>query len=152
MTTGDTLAMAEGVCARRGQRFTPLRREVLAVIAAAERPLGAYDIIALMRGDRRQVAPPTIYRTLEFLAAQGLVHRVHSRNAYVVCRHADGDHSAELLVCKACGRVLEVPCTTLGAHVVDHAAAHGFTADAVAVEVHGTCRTCATDGPPGGLE
>jgi len=98
--------------------------------------------MALLATERERVAPPTVYRALDFLAAQGLVHRVHSKNAFVVCRAADAPHSATLLVCADCGRVAEVPCTTLERHVVEHARDFDFEVDAVAVEVRGRCGRC----------
>jgi Fur family zinc uptake transcriptional regulator len=136
------VARAERLLAGRGQRFTALRRRVLLLIAEAERPLGAYDLLALLGAERERVTPPTVYRTLDFLAAQGLVHRVHSKNAFVVCRAAGAPHSAALLICATCGRVREVPCTALEHHVVDHAAAYDFAVESVAVEVRGRCVDC----------
>lgn len=139
----DTLmARAEQLCAARGQRFTALRRRVLRFIAEADRPLGAYDILALLGAAGERVAPPTVYRTLDFLAAQGLVHRVHSKNAFVVCRVAGAPHSAALLLCSVCGRAREVPCTALERHVVEHARAYGFAVESVAVEARGRCADC----------
>ncbi len=141
--TPDTLvARAERLCAARGQRFTPLRRRVLRLIAEAERPLGAYDLLASLAAERDRVAPPTIYRALDFLAAQGLIHRVHSKNAFVVCRAAEAPHSAALLICADCGRVREVPCDALERHVVAHASDFDFAVESVAVEVRGRCAAC----------
>ena len=55
-------------------------------------------------------APITVYRALDFLMANGLVHRIESRNAYLACAH---DHDAAALVafliCERCGSVGEIP-------------------------------------------
>ena len=136
------VARAARLCAARGQRFTALRRRVLRQIAEAARPLGAYDILARLGAEGDRVAPPTVYRTLDFLAAQGLVHRVHSKNAFVVCRAAGAPHSAALLICAVCGRVREVPCAVLERHVVDHAREFDFEVESLAVEVRGRCAAC----------
>jgi len=136
------MARAEWLCAARGERFTALRRRILRLIAEADRPLGAYDLLALLGAERERVAPPTVYRALDFLAAQGLVHRVHSKNAFVVCRAAGAPHSAALLICSACGRVREVPCTALERHVIEHAGAYDFAVESLAVEVRGRCAGC----------
>ncbi|MFP4269995.1 MAG: Fur family transcriptional regulator [Alphaproteobacteria bacterium] len=136
------MARAEQLCAARGQRFTALRRRVLRLIAEADRPLGAYDLLARLGADGARVAPPTVYRTLDFLAAQGLVHRVHSKNAFVVCRVAGAPHSATLLLCSVCGRVREVPCPALERHVVEHARDYDFGVESLAVEVRGRCAEC----------
>ena len=136
------VAHAERLCAARGQRFTALRRRVLRLMAEADHPLGAYDLLALLGAEGERVAPPTVYRTLDFLAAQGLVHRVHSKNAFVVCRAAGAPHSAALLICSVCGRVREVPCTAVERHVVEHARDHDFAVDSIAVEARGRCAVC----------
>ena len=136
------LAHADRLCAARGQRFTPLRRSVLRLIAEADQPLGAYDIIARLGAEGDKVAPPTVYRALDFLCAQGFVHRVHSENAFVVCHAAGKPHSAALLICRVCGRVREVPCTLLERHVVAHAGEFDFTVESLAVEVRGLCAEC----------
>lgn len=133
---------AARLCARRGERFTPLRRRVLELIAQADRPVGAYELKDRLTEERGVVAPPTVYRALDFLDGQGLVHRIHSRNAYVVCARADAPHSAELLLCRVCGRVVEVPCVAMERHLVDHAGSVGFTVERIVVEVMGVCRDC----------
>ncbi|TVQ33440.1 MAG: transcriptional repressor [Geminicoccaceae bacterium] len=133
---------AARICARRGERFTPLRRRILELIAAAGRPVGAYELKDQLGAERGPVAPPTVYRTLDFLDGQGLIHRIHSKNAYVVCAQAEAAHSAELLICRACGRVAELPCKALEQHLIDHAATLGFAVEAVCVEVAGICSDC----------
>lgn len=141
--TDALLERAALLCEGRGQRFTPVRRRVLEAIAAAEQPLGAYDIMAEIGSRGERMAPPTVYRALDFLVAQGLVHRVHSQNAFVVCRAGDAPHSAALYLCRLCGRVLEVPCAALEGHVAEHANDVGFAVESLAVEVRGICAECA---------
>ncbi len=141
-STAALIAHAERLCSARGQRFTPLRRRVLEAIAAASQPLGAYDILSHLAQERGRVAPPTVYRALDFLMAQGFVHRVHSRNAFVICCAAEAPHSAVLYLCRDCGRVIEVPCAALEDHVVAHAREVGFRAESLAIEVRGLCAAC----------
>ena len=98
---------AEEFCAARGQRLTPMRRQVLQALLASHKPLGAYEIIErLAQGGR--LAPITVYRALDFLRENGLVHRIESRNAFVACvhHHAGGD-PVVFLICERCGTVGE---------------------------------------------
>src|SRR6516162_4418207 len=44
--SSDAMAVAEALCAQRGQRLTPIRRKVLAALLASHKPLGAYEFIA----------------------------------------------------------------------------------------------------------
>ena len=49
------------------------------------KPLGAYDLAELLGPKGRRLAPITVYRALDFLMEQGLVHRLASQNAYIAC-------------------------------------------------------------------
>ena len=77
----ERLQSAAQQCAQDGSRFTELRRQVYALILGSDKPLGAYDLIQCLQDSRQQdskkpaktVAPPTIYRTLDFLLAQGFI-------------------------------------------------------------------------------
>ena len=74
------LAEAEAICARQGLRLTTLRKRVLELVWASHKPLGAYDILGVLsEEDGRRAAPPTVYRALDFLLENGLVHRIAQR-------------------------------------------------------------------------
>ncbi|HEV3397502.1 MAG TPA: transcriptional repressor, partial [Xanthobacteraceae bacterium] len=77
--SADAMAHAEALCAARRERLTPTRRHVLEALAASHRPLGAYEIIDRLAERGPRPAPITVYRALDFLLAQGLVHRIESR-------------------------------------------------------------------------
>ena len=79
--TADAIAHAEQVCAQRAQKFTPIRRQVLQALLSSHRPLGAYEVIDELAKSMPRPAPITVYRALDFLMENGLVHRIESRNA-----------------------------------------------------------------------
>ena len=83
--TADALTHAEALCAERAQRLTPIRRQVLEVLLESHKPLGAYEIMDRAAAHGARPAPITIYRALDFLRDNGLVHRIESRNAFVAC-------------------------------------------------------------------
>ena len=90
---------------------------------------------------RAPAKPPTIYRSLDFLAVLGLVHRIESLNAFVACGGQHQSHSAQFLICDCCGRIDELDLGSSDA--VAAAAAHqGFQIDRVVLEAHGRCRDC----------
>src|ERR1700730_19032369 len=112
--SADAITHAEAVCAERGERLTAPRRQVLEVLASSHKPIGAYEIMdALAR--KRRPAPITVYRALEFLMKQGLVHRIESRNAYLACAHNhDSGAIVAFLMCDTCGAAGEVPTAAMG--------------------------------------
>ncbi len=108
--TADAMDHAEQVCERRAQKFTPIRRQVLQALLSSHRPLGAYEVIDELAKSMPRPAPITVYRALDFLMENGLVHRIESRNAFLACAH---DHDAAamvaFLICERCGSVGEIP-------------------------------------------
>jgi Fur family zinc uptake transcriptional regulator len=148
--TEGLLDKAETVCERRGANLTALRRHVLGLVLDAASPAGAYELLDRLRQTRRGAAPPTIYRTLDFLLEQGLIHRVERLAAFVGCvagctANPDGKshtHAAQFLICRECGRVIEMQ----DHHVstVLRRAAHdvGFAVLGATIEAEGVCSMC----------
>ena len=133
--SADALAHAEALCVKRGERLTPMRRHVLEVLAASHKPLGAYEIIERLEPKGPRPAPITVYRALEFLMANGLVHRIESRNAFLACAH---DHDAAamvaFLICERCGSVGEIPAAPVAQSLSTAARASGFAPKLSVVE------------------
>src|SRR3546814_13485660 len=102
-------------------------------------PMGAYDVLAKLNEDGRRAAPMTVYRAIDFLMEQGLVHRLASRNAFVGCENPDAPHSGQFLICKRCGRVAELDEGHIGKAIVRGAARAGFDVALHDVEVEGFC-------------
>jgi Fur family zinc uptake transcriptional regulator len=136
------LAAAADLCRRRGARFTPLRRRVLELVWGGHAPVGAYQVLERLSRDGRRAAPPTVYRALDFLMAQGLVHRLESLNAYIGCPRPDQRHRAQYLICESCGDAAEVEITGLERTIAATAAAHEFAVSGQTVEVRGVCGAC----------
>jgi Fur family zinc uptake transcriptional regulator len=88
-------------------------------------------------------APITVYRALDFLMENGLVHRIESRNAYLACAH---DHDAAamvaFLICERCGSVGEIPAMPAAQNINTAARATGFAPKLSVVEITGTCMHC----------
>jgi Fur family zinc uptake transcriptional regulator len=122
--------------------LTPLRREVLALIQAAEKPIKAYELLSVLSARCGPTAPPTIYRTLNYLLEQGHIHRIACLNAYAACAHAPAATDHVFLICEACGDAEEVACEGARTALVDVGAGRGFQAVQVTMEVRGACADC----------
>ena len=137
------LGAARQVCARRRRRLTGLRQRVLELVWARHQPVGAYDILAALRGERKGAAPATVYRALEFLQESGLVHRIESRNAFVGCAAPRAPHSGQFLLCRGCNAVAEMDSAEVGEVLARQAAELGFRVEGQTVELGGLCPDCA---------
>ena len=140
-----TLAQAERLCAQRGVRLTALRRRVLEIVIGNDTPQGAYAILAVLRDDGRPGAPPTVYRALDFLLEQGLIHRLASQNVFIGCVRPGQRHNSQFLICKDCGKVRELNSRTLEVMIREKAADYDFQVYSPMVEVLGRCRHCERD-------
>jgi Fur family transcriptional regulator, zinc uptake regulator len=142
--TADALKHAEVLCAQRAQRLTPIRRQVLEVLLESHKPLGAYEIMDRAAASGGRPAPITIYRALDFLRDNGLVHRIESRNAFIACvhTHAAGD-LVVFLICERCGTVGEASSPDVAATLTSAARAASFTPRPPVIEISGICTHCA---------
>jgi Fur family zinc uptake transcriptional regulator len=126
----------------RGLRLTETRARVLEIVAESHKPIGAYDILQRLAGERGRAAPPTVYRALGFLVEQGLVHRIDTLNAFIACFDAEMSHDAGFLICESCQTVEEIADPALSAAVHGAVAARGFLPRRTVVEISGTCGAC----------
>jgi Fur family zinc uptake transcriptional regulator len=126
----------------RGLRLTPLRKEVLELIAAAHKPIKAYDLLDLLREKHGNAAPPTVYRALDFLLENGFIHKLESINAFVSCHHPSVAHHVPFLICDECETATEICDERVAKLLADQAKALGFRARAQTLEVHGVCERC----------
>jgi Fur family zinc uptake transcriptional regulator len=137
------LADAESLCERQGVRLTALRKRVLELVWQSHKPLGAYDILGVLSEiDGRRAAPPTVYRALDFLLENGLVHRIASLNAFVGCNHPGDVHQGQFLICRGCHTAIELQQPAIGAAISAAASGVGFSAEGQTVEVVGLCASC----------
>ena len=142
----DVLAHAELHCTSQDERLTPLRRDLLRVLSSAEVPLGAYDIARRLSELRQRCTTPVAaYRGLEFLSRVGLVTRLESRNAFVLCAHPDHPHDCVFLLCGSCGEVEEIVDDRLSDLLERDAKDAGFATERRVIEIHGLCKSCQTD-------
>ena len=143
---GDCMAAAledaRAVCIERGVRLTPVRQRVLEIIWQGHRPLGAYAILEVLSGEGHSPAPPTVYRALEFLLTQGLVHRLSSLNAFVDCSRPGHPGAGQFLLCTECGTAAELNDPGIERAIEIGAAAEGFVCNDHTVEISGICPNC----------
>ena len=150
--TKTQLDQAAETCARNGARLTEIRRRVLALIIDSQGPLGAYALLDKLKTERANATPVTVYRALDFLLENGLIHKIERLNAFIACTdqgdhaHQHG-HAAQFLICRTCGTVAELEDPSI-AEAISHAAGRtGFRPVHATIEVEGLCGACAAAAP-----
>jgi Fur family zinc uptake transcriptional regulator len=138
----EQLSLAESLCEQRGRRLTPIRRKVLALLLSHGRSLKAYELLDAMRAEHPGAAPPTVYRALDFLTEEGLIHRLDAVNAWTACHDAAGEPHDLLVVCTGCGAVAEVSDPVMNQQLAQRVALTGFTLVNQETEIRALCPHC----------
>lgn len=133
---------AERLCALRGARLTPIRRKVLQLVWESHCAVKAYDLLDRVKPFDSAAKPATVYRALDFLIEQGLVHRVESLNAFIGCNDSGHQHDRLLLICDQCHQVDERQASAVMVSLQQEIAEAGFTAHDKTLEIHGLCGLC----------
>ncbi|MFA5489868.1 MAG: Fur family transcriptional regulator [Candidimonas sp.] len=140
------LATAHALCAKRGQRLTPIRQKVLEILLRESRSLKAYELLDQIRSVHPGAAPPTVYRALDFLVEQGLIHRLDAINAWTACMDAAGEPHDMLVVCTECGKVAELSAPGLSAQLAEKVSEAGYVLSGHETELRALCPSCVADG------
>lgn len=139
----SALEAAEQYCNQSGLRLTELRRQVLSLIWENHQPVKAYDLMTrIPRQGDAPAQPPTIYRALDFLRENGLIHRLESMNAYIGCSHPNSHENCYFLLCQGCGTAEECCSPKLAAAIREASTSHEFTASTTTLEIAGVCTRC----------
>lgn len=137
------MGAADDICARRDKRFTPLRRKVLELVWRGHAPVTAYELLDLLSDiSNKHVAPPTVYRALDFLMEEGLVHRLESLNAFIGCADPAHRHQGHFLICRNCRTVAEMADRKLIHQISKAASACGYSCENSMLEIMGLCENC----------
>lgn len=136
------LKRADIVCCEHNARLTPTRRRVLELVWHGHAPIGAYEILEVLKAEGHKPAPPTVYRALDFLIQHGLVHRISSLNAFVGCNRPGEHHDGTFLICHTCGTAAEIPDNPVWHSLSEIAQASNFAVAHVSVEAVGECSDC----------
>lgn len=143
---------AQLICEQKSVKLTKLRQQIFLLIWENHKPLGAYTLIEqLADKTQRRIAPPTVYRTLEFLLDLGLIHRINSLNAYIGCSepqshqtpsNEDVDKHNYFLICKKCHHTQEVIETSLSDKIKAVSQSFDFLPQEQWLEITGLCEEC----------
>lgn len=127
--------------------LTANQEAVYAALRRAQSPLSAYALLARLR-EQGFNAPTQVYRALDRLLEQGIVHRLESMNAYVSCRHSGSCHHAAraFAICDNCSHVDEFSDDELARCLGRWTSGNGFSLRHSTVELHGLCGSCASSG------
>ena len=138
----DALKNAERVCADRKCKLTPIRKKVLELIWKSHKPIKAYDLLAQLSSEDFIEKPPTVYRALDFLIENNLIHRIESQNAYIGCNADHETLDSKFFICDSCHEVEELSEPKINKTLNEVSKKQGFKPNLINIEIHGTCAHC----------
>ena len=128
--------------------LTASRRAVLDIVMASSKPMKAYDILSDLQKVISHAKPPTVYRALEYLVNNKILHRINQQNAYVFCQqgqkcfHDYPKRINAIFTCEQCGVITEQSNNVLTAIISEMIEDLGFRIDSRMVECPGVCKEC----------
>jgi Fur family transcriptional regulator, zinc uptake regulator len=125
------------------QQLTRNQRLVLEAVQSASAPQSAYDLLGKLRPHGVK-APLQVYRALDQLVKQGLVHKLETMSAFVACQHPLGEGRAAtvFMICDSCGSVRERTNDCISGDLRSLAKRDGFAVAQTSIELHGHCGKC----------
>ncbi|MCA0143928.1 Fur family transcriptional regulator [Blastococcus sp. LR1] len=124
------------------RRQSRQRSAVLTLLDELDGFRSAQDLHALLRERGDSVGLATVYRALQALVDDGQLDVLRSPDGEAAYRRCSPSHHHHL-VCRSCGRTVEVADPPVERWAARVAAEHGFVDVQHDVEVFGTCAVCA---------
>jgi Fe2+ or Zn2+ uptake regulation protein len=124
----------------QGYRMTPQRLAILSILENAGRHLSPQEVFNRAQQLLPGMTEATVYRTLNFLTAQGLVLAAHVGSGQLVYEIASHDHHH--LICRACGETREIDHDPLQSLYQQFQVSTGYQIDSMHVTFFGLCPAC----------
>lgn len=138
---------AEQNCKSHGSRLTTKRKQVLSLLAQTNKALSAYDLIDLFVKENGEKIPAmSVYRILDFLEAEHLVHKLKLANKYIACSHITCKHEhgvPQFLICSVCNAVKEITVNKSTINELNQSVEQaGFKLVSPQLEINCICNDC----------
>ncbi|QUR68202.1 Fur family transcriptional regulator [Mycobacterium spongiae] len=122
-------------------RSTRQRTAISTLLEKVDDFRSAQDLHDELRRRGENIGLTTVYRTLQSMAAAGIVDTLRTDTGEAVYRRCSEQHHHHL-VCRSCGSTIEVAALDVETWAAEVAAKHGFSDVSHTIEIFGTCSEC----------
>ena len=138
---------AENSCKARGANLTNKRKQVLSALLQSDKARSAYELVDYCKDKFGEALPPmSVYRILDFLQEEHLVHKLKLANKYIACSHITCDHDhgvVQFLICNSCQIVKEITINKSTINTLQRDVENaGFQLASSQLEINCLCRSC----------
>jgi Fur family zinc uptake transcriptional regulator len=138
---------AENSCKARGVNLTHKRKQVLSALLQSEKARSAYELADYCKDEFGETLPPmSVYRILDFLQDEHLVHKLKLANKYIACSHITCDHDhgvVQFLICNKCQIVKEITINKAMINKLQRDVENaGFQLASPQLEINCLCHSC----------
>jgi Fur family ferric uptake transcriptional regulator len=140
--TATKPAGVAGPTAVKEQRVTKQRLAVSAALDELADFVSTQELYRILQNQGVSVSLATAYRILQSLADEGLVDVLRNGDGEAVYRRCAVTGHHHHLLCRNCGKAVEVEAPAVETWAARTANEHGFTEVAHTVEIFGLCPDC----------
>ncbi len=138
---------AENSCKARGANLTNKRKQVLYALLQSDKARSAYELVDDCKDNFGETLPPmSVYRILDFLQDEHLVHKLKLANKYIACSHITCDHDhgvVQFLICNSCQIVKEITINKSTRNTLQRDVENaGFQLASPQLEINCLCHSC----------
>lgn len=128
-------------CKEHRIKITELRKQVINILAKSNQAASAYEILNELKTIRPNAEPMTVYRVLDFLHVNNIIHKLEAQKKYILCCHPDVG-VCQIFICTKCNTKYEVHDVNFNSNVHKLARTLDFNIKSSTIEFYGTCQNC----------
>lgn len=125
---------------QKNLRITPARISVLTILDQSVEPLDIASILKLVKSQKIQADPATIYRIIENFLEKGLASKIQLNEKKFYYEGVKKEHHHA--VCEKCGKIEDVMKCSINKSIKDVEKNKGFTVRRHSLELFGLCASC----------
>ena len=125
----------------QNQDLTKNQKIVLDLLQSSGEPLKAYSILDSLKKEGLK-SPLQIYRALDKLVELGRIHKIESKNSFIVCSNSNCASNTIFTICERCDKVKELKNNNLTAGMSELIKKNGQSITRYNLEFFVLCKSC----------
>lgn len=130
----------------KGLRHTAQRQKILGVFLSMERHLTVQELYDRVRKKHKGIGYATVARTVKLMSGAGICRAVDFGDGVQRFEHKFGHEHHDHLICRKCGRFVEIYSRKLESLQQELVIKHGYIQEHHKLDIFGVCPRCQKKG------